>query len=73
MTIEDHHHTPIALLPARCVRSRYSVSGRTLSRWRRNPNLAFPHALMINGRCYFDEADLAEWERSRAATVEVSS
>ena len=69
MTTETINSACQAIVPSRSVRSRYSISGRTLSRWRHNADLGFPAAIMINGRCYFDEAQLLAWERSRVRTV----
>ena len=65
--IHESNYPHQALLPARWVRERYRISGRTLSRWLRAPALSFPTPLVINGRRYFDEASLIEWERTRAA------
>lgn len=53
-------------LPTRQVCQRYSVSDRTIARWERDPDLKFPAPDTINGRKYFNESDLIEWERSRA-------
>jgi predicted DNA-binding transcriptional regulator AlpA len=54
-------------LPSRAVRERYQVTNRTLDRWILNEKLGFPKPIMINGRRYWDEAEIVEWERSRAA------
>ena len=58
---------PVVLLPSRRVRERYNVCGRTLKRWCEKPELGFPPAITINGRCYFDESALTAWERDRAS------
>ena len=52
--------------PTRQVCRRYSISGRTLARWERDPNLRFPKALIINKRKYYNEAELSAFDRARA-------
>jgi predicted DNA-binding transcriptional regulator AlpA len=54
-------------LPASAVCQRYGVVDRTLDRWLKNRELAFPKPLYINHRRYFDEAELEIWERKQAA------
>ena len=54
-------------LPARATAERYRVVLRTLNRWLDNPKMNFPRPLLINGRRYFKEAELEDWERSQAA------
>lgn len=54
-------------LPARRVLERYDICDRTLSRWIRSETLAFPHPHVVNGRRYFSESALVEWERARAS------
>jgi hypothetical protein len=68
----DISHNTVAaedgpLLPASTVWSRYGVVDRTLDRWLANETLGFPKPLVINGRRYFRERELAEWERKRAS------
>jgi hypothetical protein len=46
---------------------RESVSGRTIDRWVKDPELGFPKPFDINGRKYFRLDELEAWERSRAA------
>jgi predicted DNA-binding transcriptional regulator AlpA len=55
------------LLPDAKVRDRYGVSGMTIWRWDRDPDLGFPAPIRINGRKYRDEAELIAWERSQAS------
>lgn len=56
----------MALLPTRVVARRYSVVGRSIDRWIDNPALGFPKPIRINGRNYFDEAELDEFDKRRA-------
>ena len=52
------------------LRARFgNISEMTLWRWERDPKLAFPQALVINGRRYYDLADIEEWERARAPSL----
>jgi predicted DNA-binding transcriptional regulator AlpA len=55
------------LIPDPQVCRRYGVSGMTIWRWDRNPELNFPKPIRINRRKYRDEAELESWERERAA------
>lgn len=51
-----------ALIPARLVWKRFNISDRTLDRWLNRPELGFPRpAAVINGRRYWDEAELDAW------------
>ena len=54
-----------ARLPTRDVAARYSVTTRSIDRWRKNPDLAFPQPIHINDRKYWSLADLEKWERER--------
>jgi hypothetical protein len=49
------------------VARRYTKTRRTIERWERDPELNFPKPLIIRGRKYRDEAELAAWERARVA------
>lgn len=52
----------------RKLRSRFGdISEMTLWRWEHDKRLAFPRAVTINGRKYYDLAEIEAWERSRAA------
>ena len=54
-------------LGTRQVRARYGGKcQRTIDRWLDNQELGFPKPTMINGRRFWDEADLITWERERA-------
>lgn len=59
--------TPNARVPKRKVAERNGVSVRTISRWEGDPELNFPRPIIINGRRYYDEAELRAWEQSRKA------
>jgi hypothetical protein len=54
-------------LPTRAVCKRYDIVDRTLARWMRNPDLAFPQPTHINNRLYFDQAELEAWDQAMAA------
>jgi hypothetical protein len=55
-----------ARLPTGDVAARYSVTTRSIDRWRKDPELAFPQPIYINDRKYWSLADLEKWERERA-------
>jgi predicted DNA-binding transcriptional regulator AlpA len=42
------------------------ISVMTLWRWERDAKLNFPQPTEINGRKYFDLAEVEAWERQRA-------
>jgi predicted DNA-binding transcriptional regulator AlpA len=51
----------------RKLRARFGgISDMTLWRWEHDRKLAFPRAIAINGRKYYDLAEIEEWERTRA-------
>ncbi len=50
------------------VRQRYNCADRTIARWVADADLAFPQAIIINGRWFFDLADIETWERARATS-----
>jgi MerR HTH family regulatory protein len=50
-------------LPIRALCARYSVVDRTIDRWLDRGLLPAP--LIINGRRYWDETELEEFERAR--------
>jgi predicted DNA-binding transcriptional regulator AlpA len=65
--MNQHHNTRKRYMGTRQVRFRYGgKSQRTIDRWIVNPDLHFPKPCIINGRRFWDEADLAAWERERA-------
>ena len=53
------------LLPARHVWERYGIADRTLDRWLKRHDLGFPQPAVVNGRRYWREMELIQWERSR--------
>ena len=56
----------------RKLRARFGdISEMTLWRWEHDKKLAFPKALTINGRRYYDLAEIEEWERTRATAPKV--
>ncbi len=70
---------PKQRLTTRRVAERYSVSTRTVARWRQNPAIGFPApAFSINGRDYYDEEQLDQFDREcvlkrpRARDIEVT-
>jgi hypothetical protein len=51
----------------RQVRARYGDKcQRTIDRWIDSQELGVPKPTIINGRRFWDEADLIVWERERA-------
>lgn len=60
----DHadHHSQKFISKQRTAR-RYGKNDRTIARWARDPKLDFPQPVMINGRWYFEEAKLDEFDR----------
>lgn len=60
-------------LPTRAVCERYSICGRTLSRWERATALEFPQPTVINRRKYYDADALTEWDRKRSAGQELAA
>jgi hypothetical protein len=54
-------------VPTRGVCTRYGVCDRTIARWERDEKLSFPQPTVINGRKYFDEDALNDWERAHAS------
>ena len=55
-----------ARLPTGDVAARYSVTTRSIDRWWKDPELAFPQPIYINDRKYWSLAELENWERERA-------
>ena len=47
---------------------RFGIVRRTLARWMVDPSMGLPESLIINHRHYWDESDIVQWERSRAAS-----
>jgi len=61
------------LLPGPIVDQRYRICSRTRARWKNSPDLKFPSpAIIVNGREYYDEDHLIEWERNQAAKSKVA-
>lgn len=55
----------------RNLRARFgNISEMTLWRWEHDKRLAFPRAIAINGRKYYDLAEIEEWERTRTAPAQ---
>jgi hypothetical protein len=49
------------------LRQRYDdISEMTLWRWEHDQKLGFPKPTDINGRKYYDIAEIEAWERKRA-------
>jgi predicted DNA-binding transcriptional regulator AlpA len=44
---------------------RYGVVPKTIDRWLADADLGFPRPLVINGRRYWDLAQVEQWERAR--------
>jgi predicted DNA-binding transcriptional regulator AlpA len=58
-------------LTTRALQERYSVVDRTIDRWIQTGVL--PQPMRINGRKYWDEAEIEERERERMAAREPST
>jgi hypothetical protein len=58
------------LFPSRALRDRYQICDRTLARWVQDPKLNFPQPIRINGRMYFSELELDEFDHRRASPKE---
>ena len=54
-------------IPGPQVSRRYGVDSRTLHRWRNDPELNFPAAMIVRDRTFFALDELEAWEKSRAA------
>jgi hypothetical protein len=52
------------LIPAKHVRRRYGVCGKTLTRW---ASIGFPAPAVINHQRHWWLSELETWERSRVA------
>lgn len=55
------------MIPSRKVCDRYGVSTRTISRWLTQSAINFPKPVYLNGRRYWFEVDLHQWEDARAS------
>ncbi len=53
------------LIPRAKLPKRYSKTAMTIHRWERDPALAFPVPIIINGLRYYDLAELEAWEEAR--------
>jgi Homeodomain-like domain len=61
---DQRSEKPKQRLTTRRVAKRYGVSTRTIARWRQNPAIGFPaSAASINGRDYYDEERLDQFDR----------
>jgi hypothetical protein len=56
-----------ARLPTGDVAARYGVTPRSIDRWRKDPELAFPQPIYIRDRKYWSLGELERWERERIA------
>lgn len=54
------------LRPKRGVADRYGVTTRTIDRWNHHEWLGFPIPIVINGRNYFREDELDDFDRQCA-------
>ena len=58
---------PSRKLPTRLLCERFNVCDRTIARWQLDPKLGFPSPIVINGRKYFDENKVVQWERDQVS------
>lgn len=65
---------PIPTLNAEMVCDRFEISVKTLWRWQNHPALAFPEPLYFQGRRYWPEGEIVDWEtRTLGITVVVGN
>jgi hypothetical protein len=64
---EKNLFPPGRKLPTRLLCERFNVCDRTIARWQLDPKLGFPSPILINGRKYFDENKVAQWEREQVS------
>jgi len=60
-------NTPGKKLSSTAVCQRYGIHRRTFGHWITNADMAFPKAITINSKHYFDLAEIEAWERLRAS------
>lgn len=53
------------LIPAPAIAAELGVNIRTLDRWLRDPDLAFPKPVRIKTRNYFPRAEIDNWKNTR--------
>jgi hypothetical protein len=63
----EHQIPPGRKLPTRLLCERFNVCDRTIARWQLDPKLGFPSPIVINGRKYYDENKVVQWERDQAS------
>ncbi len=56
----------LSWVPARELANELGVCLRTLKRWVRDENLAFPQPRYINQRSYFSRGDIEDWKTATA-------
>lgn len=56
-------------LTSTAICERYGITRRTLGRWMVDDKLGFPKPLDINGRLYFDEAQIGDFERRSVSNL----
>ena len=56
-------------LPSNEILNRYGITRRTLGRWMADPDLGFPKPLTLNGRHYFDLAEVESYEKRAAVQI----
>jgi hypothetical protein len=61
------YRVPGRKLLSRHLCERFCISDRTLDRWQRNPRLGFPLPIVINGRRYWDQAEVDQFDAKRRA------
>ncbi len=47
---------------------RFGIVRRTLARWITDPKMGLPESIIINHRHYWNESEIVQWERARAAS-----
>jgi predicted DNA-binding transcriptional regulator AlpA len=64
------YRVPGRKLLTRHLIERYRVSDRTIDRWIRDPSLGFPRPTVINGRKFWDEAEIDQFDAKRRTAKE---
>jgi predicted DNA-binding transcriptional regulator AlpA len=56
----------VVWLPSSTVTAKFGITRRTLDRWMRRDALDFPKPMVVNGRLYFLQDEIATWQRESA-------
>lgn len=67
--------TKSSLITRKSLAAAFDVTTRTIIRWEKSPALNFPKSIAINGKRYWDAAEIEAWKaaRFRAAIAAINS